>query len=440
MLGLILLVVPVATLAYTLFLFSLGSRATSPPRVAPDDLIIFFMVPCLNEELVIEKTIERLQKVTGVFAHILIIDDGSDDATASIASRYESDRVKVFRRTAPDARRGKGEALNAAFRYLRDLVIRLDIDPSSVVLAVLDADGRLDPGAAARVAPYFRDRRRGAVQIKVRINNASESLLARMQDIEFAAFTEVFQKARSQLGSSGLGGNGQFARLSALMDLGDAPWTDCLTEDLELGIRLLLAGHTNGFDDVAVVSQQGLNSARPLIRQRSRWFQGHLQCLKTIPDIIRSDLPKRTRLDLIYHLMSPVIMLSFQIVSLTTLAVVATKLVLTGPAQLAATFAGPTLAIVYVLAFGMVPAVAISYWRTAPDVGIVTGLLYAHLYILFTHLWLLAGAWAVLRQMKGAKGWAKTQRNVEGPVHPLPLPTLSPMTTTRPVTTARKAA
>ena len=50
---------------------------------------------------------------------------------------------------------------------------------------------------------------------------------------EFVVFTEIFQRARQRVGSVGLGGNGQFARLTALMSLGDAPWTKCLTEDLD---------------------------------------------------------------------------------------------------------------------------------------------------------------------------------------------------------------
>jgi len=55
--------------------------------------------------------------------------------------------------------------------------------------------------------------------------------------MEFLVFTEVFQRARRRWGNAGLGGNGQFVRWTALQALGDEPWTDYLTEDLDMGLR-----------------------------------------------------------------------------------------------------------------------------------------------------------------------------------------------------------
>ena len=41
--------------------------------------------------------------------------------------------------------------------------------------------------------------------------------------MEFVIYTEVFQRGRRHLGSVGLGGNGQFMRLSAMLSLGAGP-------------------------------------------------------------------------------------------------------------------------------------------------------------------------------------------------------------------------
>jgi len=73
-------------------------------------------------------------------------------------------------------------------------------------MVVVDADGRLDPTALDQVLPVFDDRRIGGVQIGVRINNRRASLLARMQDIEFVLYTNIFLRGRRHLGSVGLGG------------------------------------------------------------------------------------------------------------------------------------------------------------------------------------------------------------------------------------------
>jgi len=96
---------------------------------------------------------------------------------------------------------------------------------------------------------------------------------------EFIGFSFLVQAARDRIGSVGLGGNGQFNRLSALRSLGRPPWTDCLTEDLDIGLALVGQGWRIRFWRGAFVAQQGLRSPRLLLRQRTRWVQGNYQCM-----------------------------------------------------------------------------------------------------------------------------------------------------------------
>lgn len=418
----VILLVGVSALVigYTLFLFVYGSRPVVDLRQRPDSMRFVVLIPCLDEAMVIGRSIERLIAIDDDDLVVVVIDDGSSDRTAEIVRSYESEKVHLFQRVAPDCRKGKGEALNAAYRFVRDEAARSGIDPRDVVLAVLDADGRLDPQAIDKVAPCFADPEIGAVQIKVRIHNAPDSALARLQDYEFATFTEVFQRARARLGSSGLGGNGQFTRLSALMDLGDAPWTDCLTEDLELGINLLLKGHRNDFVPSAWVSQQGVKTFRPLVRQRSRWFQGHLQCLRMVRPVIRSDLRPIAKFDLCFHLLNSVVMLLFQTASLWFLAVILWWAV-TSPSQTFDMFAsGLTPAFVYLFAFGLVPLATFAYLRTEPGISVTKAMGFSHLYVLYTYMWWVAGWRAVFRQLSGSRSWAKTVRTVgTGDEHPV---------------------
>ena len=66
----------------------------------------------------------------------------------------------------------------------------------------------------------------GGVQSLVRIYNRG-SLLARMQDIEFGVYGHVYQAGKNPSGTAGMGGNGQFARLSALDSIAGTaaqPW------------------------------------------------------------------------------------------------------------------------------------------------------------------------------------------------------------------------
>jgi 1,2-diacylglycerol 3-beta-glucosyltransferase len=404
----------VVSLSYLACLFTLSRRRRPEPLAAADDLFFVFTIPCLNEATVISATLDSLLSLPGDDYAVLVVDDGSDDDTAELVRRYDPARVHLLRREPPDARRGKGEALNAAYRHLLTSPLVAGRRPEDVVVAVFDADGRIDPTALSSVAGYFRDPRTGAVQIGVAMRNARTNLLARLQDLEFTVFTEIFQRARERLGSVGLGGNGQFVRLSALGSLGHSPWTSCLTEDLDLGVRLLLAGWSNNYCPTASVDQQAVESVRRWVRQRARWFHGHLQCWRLVPSVLRSSLRARAASDLVWCLILPVTVL---LVPLVTVPVVVAGVALTivSPSRFLGLFTAdnaPTLAAIYLVAFGPAYLYGFVYWLRG-RAGFVRAILLAHLFELYTHLWLIAGWTAVLRVARRKRGWDKTARIVE---------------------------
>ena len=150
-------------------------------------------------------------------------------------------------------------------------------EPSDIVIGVLDATA-CRPARPDRVGAALRDqpcrRRAGRRHDHERRRWAA----ARCQDIEFVGFSHLAQAARDRIGSVGLGGNGQFTRLSALRSLGRPPWTDCLTEDLDLGLSLTRLGWRIRFCSSAWVGQEGVVTIRAWLRQRTRWAQGHYQC------------------------------------------------------------------------------------------------------------------------------------------------------------------
>ena len=386
----------------------------NPPPAGPDGLFFVFLMPCLNEEKVILGSLQRLLSMPGGNFVVLVIDDGSDDATAEVVAGAAGEQVWLLRRQPPDARQGKGEALNAAIRFLCSSGRLAGHDPERVIVVVVDADGRLDPHAVTAVSPYFADPMVGAVQIGVRINNRDSSRLARMQDMEFVIYTEVFQRGRRHLGSVGLGGNGQFMRLSALLSLGGSPWTRSLTDDLDLGVRLLAAGWRNEYCSAAAVHQQGVVQLRRLIRQRSRWFQGHLQSWTLIPLVLRST-PRRARSDIFYHLSSPAILLIASFLSASFLLSLANCVMLAVQGR---NPFGWWVGSTYALTFGSALAYGLVYWSRERRNGVslvrVVGL--AHLYVGYGMIWYASGWWAVVRTLRGRTGWAKTERVAETPV------------------------
>ncbi len=396
--------------------------APERPNQRNRDQHVVVMVPCLNEGLVVTATVERLLALDPRLS-VLVLDDASDDDTPAMLARIKSRRVHVVRRDFPNARQGKGAALNEGLRHISRTVEVEGRNPDDIVIAVFDADGWADPETLDAVMPWFTIPDVGAAQIGVRINNRQQSLLARMQDLEFVAYTEIFQSARNRITSTGLGGNGQFARLSALHSLGPEPWTDSLTEDLDLGIRLRINGWRSMFDGSVAVHQQGLHNGRRLVRQRTRWFQGHLQAWNLLPRIWRAELPLAAKLDLSSHLLLPAFLLLISVGVAVGLLGLVRNLVLAPVATLSLMTEGPFVPWWYLLGFSATPLIASAYWRSEP-VGFWRGLGLAHLYAAYTWVWFPAGWRALWRQARGTAGWAKTTRTAEPGTTPMPTPIL----------------
>ena len=397
----------------------LGAGAAAP--VPTNGLFFVFLMPCLNEEKVLPNSLQRLLSIPGDNFVIMVIDDGSDDHTVEAISGLLGERVWLLSRKPPNARQGKGEALNAAIRYLTSSGLLEGYAADDVITVVVDADGRLDQDAIAEVSPYFADPTVGAVQIGVRINNRDSSRLARMQDIEFVVYTEVFQRGRRHLGSVGLGGNGQFVRLSALLSLAGEPWTRSLTDDLDLGVRLIASGWHNEYCPRVAVHQQGVVELRRLIRQRSRWFQGHLQSWRLVPLVLRR-VPRRARTDLYYHLTSPAILLIASLLSASFVVSLVDCVVLA--AQGHNPF-GWWIASTYALTFGPALVYGCVYWQRERVEGVsyLRVAWFAHLYVCYGMMWYASGWWAVARTLRGRTGWAKTDRVTEAPaVEPVSAP------------------
>ncbi|WP_051830308.1 MULTISPECIES: UDP-N-acetylglucosamine 2-epimerase [Streptomyces] len=136
------------------------------------------VIPCRDEDSVVTQTLDGL-RAAAPEAHLWVIDDDSADATRELvlAAAAHDPRVHLVQRRRPHARIGKGAALNAAYREISAWLPE-STDRSRVVIGVVDADGRLDPGTLAQVCNDKALGRpdTGAVQIGVRMRNADEEL------------------------------------------------------------------------------------------------------------------------------------------------------------------------------------------------------------------------------------------------------------------------
>jgi cellulose synthase/poly-beta-1,6-N-acetylglucosamine synthase-like glycosyltransferase len=409
-----------------LFCISLLRHDSGAPGELPAGYAIF--VAALNEEAVIAQTLASLLALDHERFVICVGDDSSSDATPAILARYADDpRVSVLRRQPPRARIGKSDVLNECLEQTMRLVdsehpVLGGLDPASIVVGIVDADGRLDSDCLSRVGSYFSEPRVASVQIGVRIANASTNLLTRMQDMEFVGFSAFVQRARDRIGSSGLGGNGQFTRLSALLDLKAArggPWrTDALTEDLELGLALVCRGWRTRYCPDAYVAQQGLPGWRALFRQRTRWIQGHYRCWGYLPKLMRAPATALTRLDLSLYLLLIVTVL---VVTFNAVAAALTAAGAIAPHNEFLSFipAG-TVHNAIDLGLGLAPLAMFMfiYQRHAAKGFRVWEIPAAgFLFTLYTYVWVFATARALARNAIGRGNWVKTPRVAETAPH-----------------------
>ena len=257
-----------------------------------EDVAHFFsiIIPARNEELVIKETLDRvfaLDYPVELF-EVVVINDGSTDSTESIVreAQLRHPNLKLISVSPEKGGSGKGSALNAVFADFLLTWRGLEIEPRHRwVIGVFDSDAIPSLDMLKKVSFEFRDPHVGGVQTLVRISNRKKSILTTLQDMEFLAFARLLQFSRTVFGGSvALGGNGQFIRATALDATALTPtedyWNrDSLTEDLDIGMRLLTSKWENRYVDSSVVYQEGVENVRSLIHQRTRWAWGALQAL-----------------------------------------------------------------------------------------------------------------------------------------------------------------
>jgi len=433
------LTMSVAFVTYVCLIVVPYLRHKRSPTSDPGRFEWHFMVPCRDEAAVIGTTVQYL-RATFPIAHVWVIDDDSEDATADevrrvqLAMGRDDTGIHLVQRRRPNARTGKGEALNAGYRAIKQWLGR-HADAATTVLVVVDADGRPAPNCleTCSAAGLFGDPGIGAVQIDVRMLNRGVPqpgagrfrrlygcLLVRMQDLEFRTAIAAIQLSRGITGTISMGGNGQFTRLSALDSIAgpDArPWRGSLLEDFELGVHLLTSGWRTGFSVDTHVDQEGLYSLRRFIAQRTRWGQGTMQCARYVRQIWESrHLSALGAAEVMYYLAQPWMQLVGTIVYPIPFVLLGTRAA-QDPAQVWAWFIdGAWLLFALYGTFGLLPFLVwgpIYRARCERGGSWLRGVGYGFAYALYIYTFYITSWRALIRLIRGRNGWAKTRRNGE---------------------------
>ena len=107
---------------------------------------VSFLIPAYNEAATIGEVLARIDAL-GLDAQIIVVDDGSTDATASVVETYAAGRPHVELLRQPN--RGKGSAVRlAAKRMTKDIAVIQDADMEYDPADVVDLIAPIERGVA----------------------------------------------------------------------------------------------------------------------------------------------------------------------------------------------------------------------------------------------------------------------------------------------------
>ena len=224
---------------------------------------VAILVPAYNEEKVINDCIATLLECRGENVSIVVVDDGSKDATVAVARARYRDDPRVVILTKENG--GKASALNYGIAHT-----------AAEIIVAIDADTRLDRNAVDWLVRHFKDPTVGAVAGAVEVGNA-ENLITRFQWLEYIISQNLDRRALELVGGMIVvpGAIGAWRR-EALLHI-EGYEEDTLAEDADATIRLQRAGWKVVNEPRALAHTEAPQTVDMFLRQRFRWMFGMLQ-------------------------------------------------------------------------------------------------------------------------------------------------------------------
>ena len=236
---------------------------------------VSILIPARNEEMVIARLLEKIQGFDYPMdkLEIIVINDGSEDKTATIVSimATQDKRIKLINIPGTRSGKGKARALNLGLKYALNEVI-----------AVYDADNLPEKSSLKKLCEALvSNQRLAAVTGKFRAYNKNKNLLTRFINIESVAFQWIIQAGRwFFLKISFLPGTNFIIWKTAIEEVGG--WNDeALTEDTELTLRLYQKGYLVKYLPTATTWEQEPETINIWLKQRTRWARGNIYILST---------------------------------------------------------------------------------------------------------------------------------------------------------------
>jgi peptidoglycan/xylan/chitin deacetylase (PgdA/CDA1 family)/spore germination protein YaaH/GT2 family glycosyltransferase len=236
-------------------------RLVFDPAYSPSVAVV---VPAYNEEKVIAQTIASLLACDHPDRfEIIVVDDGSSDATYRLAADTfaEFPQVRVF--SKPNG--GKPAALNFGLSRTR-----------AEIVVALDADTVFTRDTITKLIRHFANPRVGAVAGNAKVGNRT-NLLTCWQALEYITSQNLDRRAFDRLNCITVVPGAVGAWRRELMEQAGRFTNDTLAEDADLTMAIRKLGYAIVYEDEAVALTEAPDTVRGFIRQRFRWMFGTMQ-------------------------------------------------------------------------------------------------------------------------------------------------------------------
>ncbi len=245
------------------FLYSL-KRSPANQEFLPSLSII---VPAYNEELVIREALSALLDLNYPNYEIIVIDDGSTDATYTLVKQLSQLQSAVRLRVLQQKNSGKSVALNRGILAAH----------GEIVLCV-DGDSKVDAESLRYSMRHFTNPKVGAVAGNVKVANRKH-LICKLQALEYIEGLNLLRSAQAFFNAVSIvpGPIGLF-RTQAILDVGGYDH-DTFAEDCDLTLKLMETGWFIEYQQQAIAWTEAPENLESLLKQRYRWTRGILQAI-----------------------------------------------------------------------------------------------------------------------------------------------------------------
>ena len=273
------------------------NHAGEPPGRFAELPRVTVQLPIFNEQFVIDRLVEA---VCGLDypkdrLEIQVLDDSTDETqqvASNIVARYAALGYPIAYIHRTNRHGFKAGALDEGLKVAKGEFI-----------AIFDADFVPPSDWLMRVIHHFAEPDVGMVQTRWTHLNRDYSLLTRIEAILLDGHFILEHGARSRTGDFfNFNGTAGMWRREAISDGGG--WQhDTLTEDTDLSYRSQMTGWRFKYQPEIECPSELPIEMTAFKTQQARWAKGLIQTsIKLLPRIWRSDVPRRIKIEAVYHL------------------------------------------------------------------------------------------------------------------------------------------